>query len=130
GSSGPCGPWPRSRPPSRPGARTRRWWRHRRSRADSAGTPAAGPRSRRGCAWAVARPLPFTIRPLSHAHEHLVGWRQGAWEDRPAVNVHLALAASAAVISFAFALSTLERWLDRRKPHEAAWTAALLVFTA
>jgi hypothetical protein len=46
------------------------------------------------------------------------------------VNVHLALAASAAVISFAFALSTLERWLDRRKPHEAAWTAALFLFTA
>jgi hypothetical protein len=34
------------------------------------------------------------------------------------------------VISFAFALSTLERWLDRRKPHEAAWTAALFLFTA
>lgn len=46
------------------------------------------------------------------------------------MNLHLALAASAAVISFAFALSTLERWLDRRKPHEAAWTAALLLFTA
>jgi hypothetical protein len=46
------------------------------------------------------------------------------------VNLHLALAASAAVISFAFALSTLERWLDRHKPHEAAWTAALFLFTA
>lgn len=46
------------------------------------------------------------------------------------MNLHLALAASAAIISFAFALSTLERWLDRRRPHEAAWTAALFLFTA
>src|SRR5260221_489114 len=72
----------------------------------------------------------LTIRPLSHAHEHLV--EVGGCRARilAAVNVHLALAASAAVISFAFALSALERWDDRRKPHEAAWAASLFLFTA
>jgi hypothetical protein len=46
------------------------------------------------------------------------------------LNLHLALSSAAALVSFAFALSTLERWLDRRQPHEAAWTAALFLFTA
>jgi hypothetical protein len=46
------------------------------------------------------------------------------------MNLHLALAAAAALLSFAFALSTLERWLDRRKPHEGAWTVALFLFCA
>jgi len=46
------------------------------------------------------------------------------------MNVHLALASTAALVSFAFALCTLERWLDKRKPHEAAWTVALFLFTA
>ena len=41
-----------------------------------------------------------------------------------------ALAAAATLVSLAFALCTLERWLDRRRRHEAAWTAALLLFTA
>ncbi|MEO7556457.1 MAG: hypothetical protein ABIV94_07635 [Acidimicrobiales bacterium] len=41
---------------------------------------------------------------------------------------HLALASAAALISLAFAFSTFERWLDRRRPHEAAWSAALLLF--
>src|SRR5437764_2712373 len=47
-----------------------------------------------------------------------------------AMSLHLALAAAAALLALAFAFSTLERWLDRRKPHEAAWTAALFVFAA
>ncbi|HEX2382696.1 MAG TPA: hypothetical protein VHI95_08680 [Acidimicrobiales bacterium] len=46
------------------------------------------------------------------------------------MNLHLALAATAALLAFAFALSTLERWIDRRKPHEGAWTAALFLFAA
>lgn len=46
------------------------------------------------------------------------------------MNAHLALASAAMLISLAFALSTLERWLDKRKPHEAAWTAALFLFAA
>jgi hypothetical protein len=43
---------------------------------------------------------------------------------------HLALAAAATLLALAFALCTLERWLDRRKAHEAAWTAALFLFAA
>ena len=44
--------------------------------------------------------------------------------------MHLALAAAATLLALAFAMCTLERWLDRRKPHEAAWTAALFLFAA
>src|SRR3954468_4175093 len=44
--------------------------------------------------------------------------------------LHLALAAAATLLALAFAFCTLERWLDRRKPHEAAWTAALFLFAA
>jgi len=40
------------------------------------------------------------------------------------------LAAAATLISLAFALSTLERWLARRRPHEAAWTISLFLFAA
>jgi hypothetical protein len=46
------------------------------------------------------------------------------------MNLHLALATAAALLAFAFALSTLERWIDRRKPHEGAWTVALFLFSA
>ena len=46
------------------------------------------------------------------------------------MSTHLALAAAAALLALAFALSTLERWVDRRKPHEAAWTMALFLFAA
>jgi len=41
-----------------------------------------------------------------------------------------ALAATATLMSVAFAFSTLERWLARRRPHEAAWTVSLLMFAA
>lgn len=41
-----------------------------------------------------------------------------------------ALAAAATLVSVAFACCTLERWLNRRKPHEAAWTVALFLFAA
>lgn len=40
-----------------------------------------------------------------------------------------ALAAAAGLVALAFALSTLERWLDRRRRHELAWTVALFMFT-
>jgi hypothetical protein len=46
------------------------------------------------------------------------------------MNLHLALAAAAALLAFAFGLCTLERWIDRRKPHEGAWTVALFLFSA
>ncbi|HEV3225967.1 MAG TPA: hypothetical protein VGZ52_04010 [Acidimicrobiales bacterium] len=43
---------------------------------------------------------------------------------------HLALAAAATLLALAFGFCTLERWLDKRKAHEAAWTAALFLFAA
>ncbi len=42
--------------------------------------------------------------------------------------LHTALAAAATLVSLAFLLSTLERWVDRRKPHELAWTISLVFF--
>src|SRR5439155_11488318 len=44
--------------------------------------------------------------------------------------LHTALAAAATLLALAFGFCAFERWLDRRKPHEAAWTAALFVFAA
>jgi hypothetical protein len=46
------------------------------------------------------------------------------------MTLHAALAAAATLISLAFALSTLERWLANRRRHEAAWTVSLLLFAA
>ena len=43
-------------------------------------------------------------------------------------SVPIAAAAAATLVSTAFALSTLERWVDRRRPHELAWTIALAMF--
>ncbi len=39
-----------------------------------------------------------------------------------------AMGAVATLVSVAFGLSTLERWVDRRKPHELAWTVSLAMF--
>jgi hypothetical protein len=46
------------------------------------------------------------------------------------MNLHLALASAAALLALAFAFSTLERWLDKLKPHEGAWTVALFLFAS
>ena len=46
------------------------------------------------------------------------------------MTLHAALAAAATLISFAFACSTLERYLARRAAHEAAWTVSLFMFCA
>jgi hypothetical protein len=46
------------------------------------------------------------------------------------VTTQTALAAAASLVALAFALSTFERWLDRRRPHELAWSLALLMFAA
>jgi hypothetical protein len=40
-----------------------------------------------------------------------------------------ALGVAAGLVALAFALSTLERWLAGRKPHELAWTVSLLMFS-
>ncbi len=45
------------------------------------------------------------------------------------MRIESALAAAASLVALAFALSTLERWQDRRRRHEAAWTVALFMFT-
>lgn len=41
-----------------------------------------------------------------------------------------ALAAAATLVALAFCLSTLDRWVERRRRHELAWTVALALFTA
>jgi hypothetical protein len=46
------------------------------------------------------------------------------------VTVEGALAAAATLLALAFACSTFERWLDRRRRHELAWTISLLMFAA
>lgn len=48
---------------------------------------------------------------------------------RLVVTLEAALAAAATLIAFAFACSTLERWLARRRRHDLAWTMALAMFT-
>ncbi|KAA0235649.1 MAG: hypothetical protein JJLCMIEE_00567 [Acidimicrobiales bacterium] len=45
------------------------------------------------------------------------------------MNATAALAATAFLVSLAFALTTLERWLARRRRHEAAWTVSLFMFS-
>ena len=45
------------------------------------------------------------------------------------MTLEAALAATATLVAAAFAASTLERWLVRRRPHELAWTIALVMFT-
>jgi hypothetical protein len=47
-----------------------------------------------------------------------------------AMALQSALAAAATVGALAFAAATAERWLDRRRPHELAWTLALVCFAA
>jgi hypothetical protein len=43
-------------------------------------------------------------------------------------SMNAALAAAATLVALAFALSTLDRWLRRRRPHELAWTVSLALF--
>jgi len=43
--------------------------------------------------------------------------------------MNAALAAAAALVALAFSLSTLDRWLRRRRPHELAWTVSLALFS-
>src|SRR5688500_7558875 len=54
--------------------------------------------------------------------------------ERPAAGsvpaMHAALAAVATLVAVAFAFSTFERWLARRRRHELAWSVALGMFAA
>jgi hypothetical protein len=45
------------------------------------------------------------------------------------MTLHTALAVAAALVALAFAMSTFERWLARRRPHELAWSVSLLQFS-
>lgn len=45
------------------------------------------------------------------------------------MTVNVALSAAAASVALAFALSTFDRWSRRRRPHDAAWTVSLVLFT-
>ncbi|MGZ4771577.1 MAG: hypothetical protein ACXV3B_02745, partial [Ilumatobacteraceae bacterium] len=42
--------------------------------------------------------------------------------------MNAALAAAATLVAVSFALSTLDRWLRRRTPHDLAWTVSLALF--
>jgi hypothetical protein len=44
------------------------------------------------------------------------------------MTLEAALAATATLVAVAFGCSTLERWLDRRRRHELAWTISLGLF--
>ncbi len=44
------------------------------------------------------------------------------------VTLNTALAAASAIVAVAFGLSTFDRWLRRRRPHELAWTIAMALF--
>ena len=42
--------------------------------------------------------------------------------------VTIALAAASTIVAVAFACALLERWVARRRPHELAWSVALVLF--
>lgn len=42
--------------------------------------------------------------------------------------VNAALAAAASLVATGFAMSTLDRWLRRRRPHDLAWSVSLVLF--
>ena len=44
------------------------------------------------------------------------------------MTLNAALAAAATLVALAFALSTWDRWLRRRRPHELAWAVSLALF--
>ena len=44
------------------------------------------------------------------------------------VTSQMAAAAAAGLVALAFTATVFERWLDRRRPQDASWTAALLLF--
>lgn len=44
------------------------------------------------------------------------------------VTFNTALAAASTIVAVAFGLSTLDRWLRRRRPHELAWSIAMALF--
>jgi len=45
------------------------------------------------------------------------------------VGIDVALAAGSTVVAMAFGISTHDRWLRRRAPHDLAWTISLAIFS-
>ena len=45
------------------------------------------------------------------------------------MTLNAGLAAAATLVAFAFSLSTWDRWLRRRRPHELAWAISLALFS-
>ena len=45
-------------------------------------------------------------------------------------SMNAALAVAATLVAVGFALSTLDRWLRRRRPHDLAWSVSLALFAA
>ena len=44
------------------------------------------------------------------------------------MTLNAALAAAATMVALAFSISTFDRWLRRRRPHDGAWTFSLFLF--
>lgn len=44
------------------------------------------------------------------------------------MTVNVALSAAATLVALAFAISTFDRWLRRRRPYDGAWTVSLTMF--
>lgn len=44
------------------------------------------------------------------------------------MTVNVALSAAATLVAAAFAISTFDRWIRRRRPHDGAWTVSLVLF--
>ena len=44
------------------------------------------------------------------------------------MNAQTSVAASATLVSLAFAATVLERWIDRKRPQDAAWACSLILF--
>ncbi len=55
--------------------------------------------------------------------------QSAATRSLPSLPMNTALAAAATLVALAFALTTLDRWLRRRRPHDLAWSISLMLFT-
>src|SRR6478752_10763013 len=81
-------------------------------------------RSQSGSWW-------FTCRVTTAAHrspQRSLGAGRRTVRGHSLHPVNAALAAAATLVAVAFGLSTLDRWLRRRRPYELAWTIALALF--
>lgn len=84
-----------------------------------------------GDTWTRRQPDLSTVRyrdhPTDRSAETGTG-RDPARRSLGTVTVNVALSAAATLVASAFALSTFDRWLRRRRPHDGAWTVSLVLF--